>query len=229
MKPETAAQILQLVKKNYQQIAVEFDLSRRKMVWPILEEYCQKLPSGLNILDLGCGNGRLLTTLQDKPKTYLGIDNSPALIALAQANYPDNKFLVGDMLAEQTFSGEKYDRIFCLAALQHIPGKDLRIKALQLIKQALAVNGEAIISNWNIWQSKHRLKIFHSFLNKLLGKNNLDFGDIIFPWQNQVGVPGGERYYHAFTKRELRKLAQQAGFKNIRLLKDKHNFWLFLK
>jgi SAM-dependent methyltransferase len=50
---------------------------------------------GLNILDLGCGNGQLLDSL--KPNYGLGVDLSEHSIKLAKENYPDLDFLQGDV------------------------------------------------------------------------------------------------------------------------------------
>lgn len=49
---------------------------------------------GLNILDLGCGNGHLLHSLN--PSYGLGVDLSENSIRLAKENYPDLDFLQGD-------------------------------------------------------------------------------------------------------------------------------------
>jgi hypothetical protein len=40
-------------------------------------------------------------------------------------------------------------------------------------------------------------------------KRGLDFRDILVPWKK--GEKKADRYYHAFTKGELRRLCQQAG------------------
>lgn len=58
------------------------------------------IPAGSNILDLGCGTGRLLSELQ--PKMGVGIDISERMIEVARQNYPDYKFIQGDV-EEKTF------------------------------------------------------------------------------------------------------------------------------
>ncbi len=44
------------------------------------------------ILDLGCGNGRLLGALQEKKINYTGVDFSGELIKRAIENFPNGNF-----------------------------------------------------------------------------------------------------------------------------------------
>ncbi|MBF0186318.1 MAG: glycosyltransferase [Magnetococcales bacterium] len=53
------------------------------------------ISEGQKILQLGCGNGRLLKTL--KPSYGVGVDLSAGMIEQAQANVPECTFIVGDM------------------------------------------------------------------------------------------------------------------------------------
>ena len=50
---------------------------------------------GLCVLELGCGTGQLLDAL--KPSRGVGIDISSGMIEIAQADYPDLEFHVGDV------------------------------------------------------------------------------------------------------------------------------------
>ena len=230
MKKRVQQKILDLVKKNYNEIASDFDMSRKKKIWPKTEELCLGVKNGGRILDLACGNGRLVESFQGKEIDYLGIDISEELIKLAKNNYPNYIFKVGDLLALKNVvpKNQKYDYIFCLAALQHIPGKEARIKVLQDAKLLLVDSGTIIISNWNLWESKHCKKIFKQAVLKILGFNRLDFKDVIFFWKDSKGNKTSKRYYHAFTKKELISLAKKAGFKQIKVEKDKYNYWLIL-
>ena len=230
MKKVVQQQILDLVKKNYSEIAVDFDISRKKKTWPKIEELCSNVKGGEKVLDLACGNGRLLESLKGKSIEYLGIDLSEELIKLAKNNYINNDFEVGDLMKLNKFiiRNKKYDYVFCLAALQHVPGKEARLKVLKDAKLLLSDKGTFVISNWNLWESKHQKKIFKQGILKILGLNKLDFKDLIFFWKDKNGDKKSKRYYHAFTKRELLGLAKRAGFKNIKVEKDRFNYWLIL-
>lgn len=231
MKHEKEEKILDLVQTGYNDIAPEFDLTRKKEIWPKTRELSQEVKGGDKILDLACGNGRLLEALKHKKVKYLGIDNSDKLIEIAKVNYPGYKFITGDMLFldKAVNDTDKYNYIFCLAALQHIPSRNLRLQVLRSIKKHLEDDGKVFISNWNLWSSKKRNKLIIHNIKKLFGLSKLDFNDLIFSWKNSKGEKTGERYYHAFTKRELMSLAKEAGFKNIKIEEDKYNYWLILK
>ena len=230
MKKETAEYLLKLVHDNYNEIAADFNTTRKKEIWPEMVLLSEKIKDGDRVLDLGCGNGRLLEALKNKKIEYLGIDNSEELIKLAKVNYPNNNFIVSNILNPDTIKDKKFDYIFCLATLQHLPSQELRIQALKLMKNSLSEGGEIIISNWNMWAiKKYRFLIFKSFLKRIVAKNNLEFGDVIFPWKNSKGQETSDRYYHAFRKKELFNLAKAAGFNNIFIKKDCYNYWFLLK
>lgn len=233
MNQEKVQELLSLVRNNYQDIAGEFDATRKKEIWPEIRVFAEKVKLGDKILDLGCGNGRLLEALGSKEISYLGVDNSSELIKLAQANYPTRQFIVGDILALDNISGvldKAYDFIFCLAVLQHIPSQKLRVEVLKLMGEKIKAGGEIIISNWNLWEHKkyRGLLIKRYFLSLFRGKD-IEANDLVFPWRNSQGEKKSNRYYHAFTGRELKKLARLANLKEVILKKDKHNFWMVLE
>ncbi|HAU29445.1 MAG TPA: glycosyl transferase [Rhodospirillaceae bacterium] len=53
------------------------------------------VPEGLKVLDLGCGNGDMLAALA--PKTGIGVDISPKMVALASSRHEDMDFRCGDI------------------------------------------------------------------------------------------------------------------------------------
>jgi SAM-dependent methyltransferase len=50
---------------------------------------------GMRVLELGCGGGDLLASLC--PSEGVGVDFSPAMVALAMNRHPDQKFVLGDI------------------------------------------------------------------------------------------------------------------------------------
>jgi hypothetical protein len=117
-----------------------------------------------------------------------------------------------------------------VAVLHHLPGDDLRLEALKQMKSKAKPGGAIILTVWNFWsQPKYRRLIGKYWLLKFLGKHQMDSGDIIFNWKNSQGVALAERYYHAFTKRELSRLAKQADLTIDKLYKDNYNYYLILK
>jgi SAM-dependent methyltransferase len=229
MDKATEQYLLEIVKYNYQKIAEEFDVTRKNRNWPELVKFSQDIETGDRILDVGCGNGRLLEILKEKQIEYLGVDLSLELINIAKARFPNDKFLLGDILELGKLPEKDFNYIFCVALFHHLPGKDLRIKALKQLANKLEDNGKIIITVWNLWSQKKFLKLILKYAwLKILGKHKFDFGDILFDWKNSLGERLSQRYYHAFTRRELQKIIIQTGLKIERLYKDKYNYYLIL-
>ncbi len=229
MDTDTQKQLLKLVQKNYDAVAVEFNKTRNKnsgLLWAELVKLSQQVKDSDKVLDIGCGNGRLLKILAGRNIDYLGVDSSANILKTARVNHPHNKFVCGDILELGQIPEINFDYVFCLAVLHHLPGKNLRVQALRQLKNKLNKNGKIIIAVWNMWpQHKFRKIIFKFALLKIIKKNKMDWGDIIFSGFSNIV----KRYYHAFTKRELKKISRQAGLKIEKLYKDKFNYYALLK
>jgi len=228
MNKKIQEKLLNIVKNNYEETAAEFDKSRQGLVWPELSKLAEALMPDFRVLDIGCGNGRLLNVLKDKVKkeNYLGIDLSENLIALAKKNYPAYDFMAADILDLDKMDIGQFDFIFSIAMLHHLPGRDLQIKSLKILSEKLEFGGTMVISVQNFWHRKKYLKLLLKyFWRKIFGREKVDFGDIIFPgFKNK-----SERYYHAFTFCGLKKISQAANLKIIKLYKDKFNYYLILR
>jgi SAM-dependent methyltransferase len=231
MDKQTQKKLLELVKKNYDEIAEDFNETRQKVIWPELLKISEKVEKGSKILDAGCGNGRLLQAFRFKPICYIGLDYNKKFIDYAAKSWalPCGKFVFGDILdiGKNKEVEDDFDRIFCIAVLHNIPGHDLRVKALRQLGSKVKKEGEIVVSVWNFWNKWKYLKhiIKHTAL-KIIGMDKMDFGDIIFDWK---GKKKSSRYYHAFTSSGLRKIAEDSGLTIKKLYRDKYNYYLFLK
>jgi len=232
MDIETQKKLLELVKKNYEEIADKFNETRKKHLEPLWSELvnlARQIKDDSKVLDVGCGNGRLLEAFKDKEVKYLGVDSSEKLIELARSRFPKFQFTVGDILELGKIPEINFNFVFCVAVLHHLPGTDLRVAALKQLKNKIISDGKIIITVWNLWsQIKFRKLIFKFLLLKLIKKNKMDLGDLLFDWKNSAGQAVSQRYYHAFTKRELKKISKQAGLKIERLYQDKYNYYAVL-
>lgn len=197
------------ISDTYDQIGLNFSLTRQKLS-PEIISLLPELPDAAPVLDLGCGNGVLLTAL---PKTaiYTGIDFSSTLIKEATRSHLEDRFVVADILDQSTWEGlSKFDFIAALAVLHHLPTTDDHIKLLRNIKQHLSINGTCLVSIWRLNQPK-----FDRFRTS----------------PRHLSIPfhsGPSRDFYAFTDDELAKLAQQAGFSNIKTKVVKDNLYLTL-
>ncbi len=228
MKKQKQEELLKMVEKNYNEIAVDYGETRRKKIWPVLEEILKNIKNESKVLDVGCGSAKILNVLKDKKVDYLGIDKCDKLLKLAKNDFNNFNFAKGDILELGKVDGLNYDYVFCVAVLHHLPGADLRLKALRQLKNKVAEDGRVIISVWALLeQQKYRKLIWKFWLLKLLGKNKMDFGDILFEWIGTKRIMS-KRYYHAFRMGELKKLCKKAGFKIEEDYNDKFSYYLVL-
>jgi 2-polyprenyl-3-methyl-5-hydroxy-6-metoxy-1,4-benzoquinol methylase len=231
MDKETQQKLLNIVKKNYEDIADDFNQTRQKQLWPELVKLAADVKDGDSVLDVGCGNGRLTAAFIKKNIKYVGVDQSQALINLAQENIKaanfqfsifNFQFRTGDILELDKLTQEKFDWIFCIAVLHHLPGQDLRLQALEQLKNRLKPNGKIVITVWNLWGRWKYLKlILINALLRLIGKNKMDFGDIVFDWSKNKS----QRYYHAFTAKALSADFSRATLKIRTIYRDSYNYY----
>lgn len=213
MRAPVAALILDKTKKDYEKIADEFAKTRQKL-WADLHFIPDRIVTSSKILDVGCGNGRLLESLKIKNVQYTGIDTSSKLISLAKTNFADYKlarFLVGDALS-LPFENDTFDYVVSIAVLHHIPSHKLRRQVVSEMDRVLKKGGEMTISVWNLWQQKYLRYIFAEIFKKMAHLSKLDFKDCYIPWKRGNVI---NRYCHAFTEKELTGLIQDCGFQVI--------------
>lgn len=196
------------VKTAYDAIAETFSHTRNKP-WYDMATFKDVIKEG-NVLDLGCGNGRLYDVFMNNPKIkYTGVDFSEKLIALARERYKDIKgpnkpeFIVADItdkgLINQT---PTYDAIILFASYHHIMNKKERLTLLKEIKHGLKDDGVVIITVWNLWNSKTIKKVAGSWWRKITGKESGGPLDINYPFNDRGAI--AYRPYKMFTKIGIR-------------------------
>lgn len=200
MKSEIARKLLEKVKLDYDTIASEFSRTR-KASWDEFKVFKGYIEREMTVADIGCGNGRLIKILPENAK-YIGIDTSRNIINEAQKLYPNDIFKEGSLL-DIPLPSNTTDTTFCIATLPHIPSKELRGKAIDELIRITKPGGVIIISVWNLWQMRYLKNILRAIGRKIFF-GNYDWNDLFIDWDNKL-----ERYYHAFTKSELRKLLEK--------------------
>ena len=96
--------------------------------------------NGERILDLGCGTGHLTHLIAQAGPRITGIDNSPAMIARAQALYPDLDFRV--MSATDLRFDALFDAVFSNATLHWVLDKE---SAVEQVAQVLKPGGRFVL------------------------------------------------------------------------------------
>jgi len=210
---------IEKVKKDYDLISHHFS-DTRQHPWPEMMEAIELIPVGSKILDLGCGNGRLIKAIpKDKQVSYKGVDLSDGMIQEAKINHPTEDFQVENVL-DISYKKE-FDIILSFAVLHHLPTEKDRIIAFKRINEALKDNGLFIFTVWNMWSIKRIMLIFNSIFS-----NNYRFRDCLVPWNHTSGEKI-LRYYYAFTKKEVTTLLQKTGFSVITAINSPRNKNIF--
>ena len=208
-----AQKILKDVVTSYSKIAEEFDATRDHP-WSEFDIFLNQMDfeEEQKLLDVGCGNGRLLDFFKDQPIDYTGLDNNKKLLAIARkTRKQENKkiiFKYGDIL-KLPFPTNTFDTVWCIAVLHHIPTEELQLKALKEMLRVLKHKGKLMLTVWNLWQLK--------YLKYIDEKTH----DSFIPWGADKKTT---RYYHAFTSPEMRKLLKKSGFELKKEIKLKGNF-----
>ena len=145
----------------YDEIGSHFSRTRQKTYgsnssnWPVTDTYLKKLVSGQLVLDVGCGNGKLVSGLPEGVE-YFGTDFSMTLIEEAKKLYPKYEFRYGNVVVPSHWEGlSTYDAIFCVAVLHHIPHKKQQLYILREARKHLKKDGFLYLTVWNLWQEKY--------------------------------------------------------------------------
>lgn len=208
MRQKTAKKLLQKVVEDYDNIAKDFS-DTRKVEWQSFPLILPHIKDNDYLVDLGCGNGRILSFLEKhRHVKYLGIDNSKNLLELAKENHAKAQFIHADMLNLPVESGT-VDKALAIASLHHIPSRELRKKAVQEAHRILKEKGLYILTVWNLFQPRYKKYIWKARLKWLFSLGKYDSRDTFIPW----GHSGVNRYYYAFKLEELKKLLKDNGFK----------------
>jgi SAM-dependent methyltransferase len=218
MDKKYAEYLINKIRTDYNLISDQFS-STRKYLSKDIEDLGQYTMPGDKVLDLGCGNGRLRQYFKEKRIDYFGLDFSEELIKLAKENYPKAKFQTGSAM-NLPYPNNYFDKIYSIAVLHHIPSAEFRLEFMREAIRALKPKGLLILRVWNFWQRKEIWLIVRYSLLKIFGFSKMDFKDIFDPWKDSKGNVLALNYYHCFTRKELRKLAEKSGFKIKKIWKE---------
>ena len=236
----------------YDRIAWDYHLKRKKP-WKALEEFLDHLKEKKYnfkgyCIDLGCGSGRNFTIINNLNNKLIGIDNSIEFLNIAKSNLNDInhyskidvdniQLILGD-LEYIPIKAKVINNIFSIAAVHHIKSKERRQEVFTKISEKLTHNGFIILTLWRKWQSKFRKYFFFDWFKRKFSrkyKNRQkkiglsEFGDKYIPWTLSKEKKTYNRFYHFFSKRELKNLLKSYEIKEFKIMggpSNKDNFFV---
>lgn len=239
--------------KIFNQIAKDYH-SKRKKPWRPLEFFLNYLKKkgymlkGMSI-DLGCANGRNFKILGNYPKKLLGVDISLEFLKIAQNDLKNSeKYQKSEsnciqlLLADINYlpiRKNSIQNIFSIATIHHIRHKSNRKKLLSQFNSILKTDGKLLITVWRKWQKKFRsfflldgIKRIYSFKHKK--QQEIDglsqYGDKYIPWTLSEESKIFKRFYHFFSKREIKNLLKNFTIREFKIMggsSNNDNFFIF--
>jgi SAM-dependent methyltransferase len=174
-----------------------FAAAADRLVDPLLEAAGAK--SGLQVLDLCCGQGNVAEALAVRGCKVSGVDFSPAMLAFARARVRDACFVEGD--AENLpFGSEEFDIVVSNVGICHVP--DQR-RALAEVKRVLRQGGRFAMSVW-------------------CGPDRSPSYDIVYRAIKTHGAAGiaappGPDFHQFANRKTAHELLSAAGFSNVEM------------
>ncbi|MGK5685092.1 class I SAM-dependent DNA methyltransferase [Actinoplanes sp. URMC 104] len=117
----------QMVARGYDAVAERYAELERDAPWPRLawlDDLLARLPGGVRVLDLGCGNGLPAGERIVRRHRLTGVDVSPRQVELARANVPAGEFATGDILALDLPRGA-FAAVTAFYTFDHLPRERL--------------------------------------------------------------------------------------------------------
>lgn len=200
------------------------------MVWDEIDYFLENYGEQINekkILDIWCGNGRLLSHFMRSPHIYdidyYGIDASKGMIEEAQKETGCNAFDVCDMTALDTYEKDNFGAVFFIASFHHLMSYEERSLVLEHLKTKIEKWSYVFFTNWALeseinWE-KYKNNVIPNSENEWGGKDfSIKFGEY-------------DRFYHSFTLQELEWLFLKSGFTIIenKIFENNRNFISILK
>ncbi len=174
--PQTAAEYTAERKEHWNKVAQKM---RRWHGWGgyyhrrLNKVYAGMISPGSRVLEIGCGNGDLLASLN--PEYGVGVDLSIGMIELAKERHPELKFLTST--GEETQLTEKFNFIILSDILNEV--WDVQ-ELLEHLKPMLFDNGRLLINlHSRLWELPLRLGAWLGVSKPGLGKNWLTRTDLI--------------------------------------------------
>ncbi len=137
------------VQEEYSQLAHVYDDRWKHYVRATIHETLKRLEvrPGLEILDVGCGTGALLSALERRhPKLMLaGVDPTMAMLEIARSRVSENVALEQSRAESLPFDGASFDVVLSCSMFHYVRRPLL---ALEEMKRVLKPGGRLVLTDW---------------------------------------------------------------------------------
>lgn len=172
------------IKEVYNRIANHFNGSRHS-VWGSVKTYLDSLSPGVNVLELGCGNGKNM--LYRKDFNMCGLDISSEQVKICLSKKLD---VTEGCITKLDFPDHTFESIICIATYHHLDNDSDRQKCLTEMYRCLRVGGTVLLTVWSMEQMAD-------------SKFNFAKRDELVPWLSKDDGNTYLRYYHIYRKGDL--------------------------
>ncbi len=238
MDGQTVQALIQINQVFYEEYGEPFAATRQR-IQPGIMRLMRDISMQGDWLDLGCGNGAVLSAWSDIAVrgSFTGLDFSQVLLKeaelraesvrktgknvwLQQANIGGGDW--GSVLSALSKKADafpkKFDGVMSFATIHHIPGYQNRLAFFQQIYQWLKPGGIVLLSCWQFQNSPKLVKRIQPWSMVSIDFDQLEPGDTLLDWR--AHAPGqsektGLRYVHLLSHEELAKLSSESGFEVI--------------
>ena len=230
MNGQTRQKLRALNRRFYQETAQSFS-GTRQHPWPgwVQIPLPEISSTPLRVLDVGCGNGRFARALHLRTGTgfrYWGLDQSPEMLALAQADLAklqdvESHWIQLDVLeeeVEEAWPALTFELVVAFGLIHHVPGRQARQNFVQRLADCVAPGGVLIITAWQFADQprfESRTLPWSALEQSPMGapsEADLESGDFLLGFGNDHGAL---RYCHHCDEAEVDQLAQGCGLEEI--------------
>jgi SAM-dependent methyltransferase len=216
-------------KLSYDFFAKDYH-NKRPYHWRELENFIREIEKqdvifcGCN-LDLGCANGRNFDLLLKPDSKLIGIDNSKEFLKLSLNRLKEQKLnshmkskyvnLILSDIKSLPLRANSIANIFSIATIHHIMTNLQRKNVISQLYNTIKDNGFLLLTVWRRYQKKYRYYFISDKIRRFLlpkyrkiqkSSGLTEYGDKYIPWTLSNRKLTFNRFYHFFSRNEIKKL-----------------------
>ena len=157
-----------------------------------------------DVLEVGCGEGRGVSLLMDKARTFTAVDKIEPVIQKLQKQYPSGTFKSMNIPPLGGLADNAYDVVFTFQVIEHIQDDILFLKELHRV---LKPGGTLLVTTPNKKMSLSR-NPWH--VREYFPAELLKIASNIFPFAEMKGITGNEKVmsYYEQNKKSVQKFTR---------------------